>query len=1216
MKMTKRMTKTKGQMASFVAGHIFVLCFWLIAASPIYGQGPLATATLNGQVADQTGAVVPGAQVSLQNLRGGQALSVTSNQQGRYEFFALGPGTYSLRAKMSGFADVVIKDIAIQVAQTSKIDILLEPAAVRHSIEVRASSAALQTQTTSTGGIVSALPIAQLPQLFRDPTTLVNLVPGVVADLRRTKASFAGDAGGLDMNTRLDFEIAGGVREQTQALVDGIDVTVDEADFYTIPVVPTSDSTQEFTVQTTNLSAEYGRGSATLNIVTKSGSNKLHANIYEFLQNDKLNAQDFFANALGQQKTHTQRNQYGFTVGGPIVRDKVWFFGSWEELRQIKFLPIFTQVPTAAEALGDFSNLFTTDGAPRTIYNPFDLYVDPADGKTKRRPFANNQITGTLDPFALNVLKFYGQPNNAGLLGPGGVPTQLGNFAEGSSIPLHWDRFDIKSDYEINSRHKIMGRFSHTKYQTFLFNQFNNAAASEYYSAPEVQGGVNGVLSWTWLVSPSLVISQGGSASRLNDIAENPTPFDPTTLGGPYANADVIAYHKKYMPLTNFPVINPTGYAYLGVRPAYTFADIGNSLSYQFGLVNSRGRHILKSGFQFHYGQYPQALPLHDAGTYNFTGSFTCGPDPLACDPNTGNSVADLLLGLVGSGQQTSGMTTVMASKYYAWYFQDDWRVNTRLTLNLGIRYDLQMPYTARTDNTSRLNLDAPNPIGLEAGPNTNGQTLNQYFTQLVGRPLNGTVIFPSSPNSRGRGLTPTDFSNLAPRLGAAYRISNKLVFRGGFSRLYMLSPVASGGFALGPSTEQATTPIVGTIDGIHPNVTIDNPFPNGFVEPIHDSQGPLSLVGFPYLEGVTNNTGAKTPYMWQWNAGFQYAPTNNARVSIGYIGTRSRRLVCPLLVCTDEISRQELAKFGSSVVSSVANPFYGIITDPKSALSAPTVELGQLLVQTPQFAGFTAGAPTYQGPNSDTFKGSWDGLEVEYKQKISDLTLYVAYTLSKNITNSDSFEAGFLGPQIGYQDMVNFIGERSLAATDATHKLVIGHVWDLPVGHGKHLGASWPSAVDKVLGHWQFSGMTTFQSGFPLAIAEAGHTTGAFGGSDRPNLIGNPCLDSSRSRADKINQYLNPAAFAVPPDFTLGNAPRALNCRADGIKNFDLAAIKFIPFWGDRGDIQFRAEFFNAFNRTMFGAPNTTLNSGAFGVITSTQNSPRIIQFGLKMSF
>jgi hypothetical protein len=211
--------------------------------------------------------------------------------------------------------------------------------------------------------------------------------------------------------------------------------------------------------------------------------------------------------------------------------------------------------------------------------------------------------------------------------------------------------------------------------------------------------------------------------------------------------------------------------------------------------------------------------------------------------------------------------------------------------------------------------------------------------------------------------------------------------------------------------------------------------------------------------------------------------------------------------------------------------------------------------------------------------------------------------------------EETFLGPTVSYQNMVDFKGERSLSGEDVTHRIVIGHVYQLPFGRGKRFGSSWPSVLDKTLGGWQFSGMTTFQSGFPLPITETGHTTGAFGGTDRPNLVGNPCLSTGRSRGARISNYFNVGAFQTPPNFTFGDAPRVMNCRQDGMKNFDLSAVKFIPI-KEQFQLEIRSEFLNAFNRPMLAAPSTVFNSGAFGHITSQYNVPRIIQFALKVHF
>jgi len=366
--------------------------------------------------------------------------------------------------------------------------------------------------------------------------------------------------------------------------------------------------------------------------------------------------------------------------------------------------------------------------------------------------------------------------------------------------------------------------------------------------------------------------------------------------------------------------------------------------------------------------------------------------------------------------------------------------------------------------------------------------------------------------------------------------------------------------------------------------------------------------------------TGNVTPYQWQYNAGFQYELPGITLLGINYAGSQGHRLTCAFFECGDQIPANLIQQYGASVYNSVPNPFYGIITNPTVGLSAPTVQLGQLLKQWPAYGGWTAVLPPWQGPdpNHDTFQSEFNALEVQLNKRFSHgLTVMVAYTYSKLLTNSDSFEAGYLGPVTGYQNLVTYQGERSLGAADVTHRLVIGHVYDLPFGKGLRFGSNMPSVVDKIVGHWQFSGLSTFQSGFPLGISEAGHTTGAFGGGDRPDEVsGDPCGSLSRSRGQKILQYLNPGAFVEPANYTFGNAPRNLNgCRDDGVKNFDFGGFKFFPI-NEKLKFEFRTEFYNTFNRPELANPNTAFNSAGFGSITSQSNSPRVIQLGLKLDF
>ena len=1191
--------------------------FGLMFVNPDGARGQGASARLTGQVVDPTGAAIPSVAIKIEETATGAARTTASNELGYYTVDGVSRGSYKFTASAAGFADTVILPIILQVGQVASVNVTMKPGDVMQEVTVSATEVALETQTSSLGGVVTERVTRQLPLMLRDPTQLVNLVPGVTADHRKEKGTFGGPLGGLSFQTRLAFTVSGGFRSQAAALVDGIDVTITHATFNTMPIVPTPDFTQEFKLQTNNLSAQFGRGAGVLNIVTRSGTNKFHGSVFEFLQNDNLNANDFFLNSRGQPKTESRRNQYGFAVGGPIRKDRTWFFADWEQFRQGAFLPIFTRVPSEAERRGDFSNLFNVAGRPIGIYNPFDTFTG-VDGRVERRAFPNNQIPASLmNGYAVKLLDWWGRPNSPGLRGPNGEPTQVGNFALGATQALFFKKFDVKVDHNIGTSHRFMGRYSQSNFYVQQVNVFNNAALSSDLSSREnTQPGKNAVLSWTWVVSPRLVITQAGNYSRFTDDARNPSlGFDTAPLGGPFADGRIAEYARQNKGGTTFPYNNVAGYASLGTSPTTSFFEPHNNYAYQLGIVKTAGRHVVSTGLKFTVMQVASNFSTGGVGRYDWTSNFTQGPDPLRPSPNTGVGLADMLLGTFSTATFDTGYSAITSNKRIEAYIQDDIRVTPKLTLNLGLRYELERPFKERYNQVSLFDLHVPAPVGEKVGPNTGGKTLNQYFTELTGKPLRGGLIFPSSPLSNGRGIQLTNWRDFSPRVGFAYQISSKLVMRGGFGKLFMISPLTpTVETPNGTLTTLTVTP--GTIDGIRPFTTIDRPYPDGFSPIIRDTQGLNSLLGRDVVR--IGPRGGKTPYQWQWNFGFQYQLPGDSLISLTYAGSRGRRLQCAFFnVCGDQLTGEDLQRAGGRVLESVPNPFFGVITDPTSALSRPTVQRGRLFKQFPQFSDVAFGLPTWQGGEKYPLQNTWDSLQVQVQKQLSHgLSLVVAYTMSKNITNTDSFEAGFLGPFAGYQDRFTLAGERSLSAEDVPQRLAVGYIYDLPIGKGKPIGAGLPAAVNGVLGGWQVSGVTTFASGFPLRPTVTPNNTGSFGGGARPNIRAGYCLDSSRPRGERIDNYANADAFSFPATLTFGNAPRLLpDCRADGIKNTDLSMIKFIPV-GEALKLEFRAEFFNIFNRTQFAAPNMAFGSASFGRVTTTYNSSRIIQLALKISF
>jgi len=1196
---------------------------------PAYAQqGAAATGSVTGRVTDASGAVFQGAEVSLQDKRGGAPLSTTSNEDGYYRFPFVGPGEYTLTAKKSGFSDVVIPNLEVQVQRTATVDIAMSPGKVVQEINVSAAAVALQSQTSTLSGVVDSRTEVALPLPMRDPSQLINLVAGVTNDNRGYLTGTTGNAGGLSYQGRLSFSMNGGGRSTANSMVDGVNVTIDAGDFSSVPIVPTPDFTQEFTAQTNVQPAQFGRGEGVLNIVTRSGTNQFHGAAFEFLQNNVLNATNLFTNKAHGTNPHLERNQYGAALGGPVIiphvydgRNKTFWFFNLERMKQLAATSITQRVPTAQELNGDFSNDYTTSGVLVPIYNPYNATVN---GKTvTRAQFPGNIITPStlVQQYAQTLGKFYPLPNNPGILGTGGKNTGTGNYTVTGSAPVDWNRMDAKIDEDLNANNRIMFRFSNSLYYAHPVDFYHNIANSYGLSSRNnPQHGMNIVTSWTWTASPTFVVSQAINVSRFTDQSIVPL-YNPTSLGGPFADGSIANYQNKYSGGATFPTITPSGYAGLGAGTPYN--EPFSNYSYQINTVKTRGKHTFNAGFEFEYlegaADFIRGFPL----ALNYTGGFTNGPNPLNAAANTGNGFADMLLGLpANTSNLTAGSSNYLISKYAAWYLQDDIRVTPKLTANLGVRYDFMTPAIARHDIKFMFDPLTPNPLGNAVGPNTGGKSLDQFISGLGSGPLQGAIVFPNSAQSEGRGIVPVDYHDLAPRIGFAYSATPKMVFRGGIARLYSLSPVAPGAFSNAGGPFSAVTNVVAQTNGYTPVVSPTNYFPNGLNVSTGNSLGALTLLGNSVGAGST--TTRVTPYYNQWNIGLERELPGNMTLGVAYAGSEGHRLICPHSGCnSDQIPPGLLAQTGSNVTNVVPNPFFGIITNPTLALSQPTVVEGQLLKQWSAYSnvsysniGITQGLQS----NHDTFHSSFNALEVQFNKHFSQgLSLVAAFTWSKTLANSDAMDSGYLGPSVSYQQQVNYQAEYSMTADDVPKRLVLGHVYELPVGKGKAIGSNWNGTLDKVLGHWQFSGLTTFQSGYPMAITETGHTTGAQGGSDRPNVLGSPtaaCVDGA-SRSARLNPggSLNSSAFQTATPFYFGNSARTLPCLRDGIKNLDWSILKIIPI-KESFNLEFRSEFFNLTNRPQLGAPNTTFNNSGFGQVTTQFNSPRVIQFGLKLKW
>jgi hypothetical protein len=1194
----------------------------VIATGLARGQGG-ATSALTGHVVDQSQAIVNGAKLVLTETNKGATYDTVSNSDGYFSFPRLTVGTYRLECDAPGFAQLVIESITIQVGGTANVDVTLRPGTVSSKVDVNGSALRLETQTSSVGSVVTNVGVRELPTNVRSPVYLVELVPGVTGNYIKQGFNSARDAsgrGGLQDSSRVDFYAVGMPADWPVIIIDGANARQDHNgdSGTTLNVVPGPDFTQEFELETVNYSTEYSYGFGVLNIATKSGTNTLHGSGYEYLQNSALNANDFFNNARGVKNPPFRRNQYGFSLGGPVYiphlyngKDRTWFFVNFERLNQIAPSYSYVTVPTDAQKNGDFSQMYNAAGLQTILYNPFDTYIDPTTGAVMRHPFPNNRIPASISAFAQKIMSFYPSPNiPGGTIGATGTPTNIGNFFTGAASGNIYDRLDFKIDEQISIRHHLMFRYDRNPDIVVPPNYYGTIAspvsANSYFWN-------TGQLSHTWTVSPTFLITQHLTWS--NEAVRFTTPgdgYDATQLGGMFANGQIASFGKQWYGAPKFPQLSIAGYGAMGASGLYANFQTG---AYSLNFTKMKASHELKWGFQFEPHPGSNAGAPAYAGSYNWTGSWTCGPNPLQCSANTGNSLADMELGLIGSGSVSTNFNFVRRYVDYGWWIQDSWRVTPSLTLNLGVRYDLQPPAWFRP-SFAVFDPSMPNPIGNAVGPNTNGQTLNQYF----GRNLMGVWVFPQ-PDTRGSssGILKTDISNLAPRIGFAYRFRDRWVMRGGFAKIYGLADNKRFGIPGGQNPFQATTNIVSTIDNIHPNVTLDNPFPNGFLTP-SGHVTPLTGVGFG--SGGAGVDNYYTPYMHQVNFGFQHALAGNSSVSVGYVGTWGNRWPCPQNFCVSQLPISYAQQYGAKLTNQVPNPFYGIITDPTSPLSAKTVSLAQTLALFPQFGVFAPSSGEGHPSAKDIwpffqqqfpFVTNWNGLLVSFEKQWSQgLQLNVAYTWSKSLGNFENTSGNTPQNVAGYQNQIDLRQEYSLNASDVPHRLVVAHVYELPFGRGKHFGRNWNGVVDKALDGWQISGIITLASGPPLAATATPNNSFVGGTGVRPNLVATPTLTSG-SLSARLQQWVNSAAFAQPAPGTFGTAPRVLAIRGDGIKNYDFSLAKTIPIW-ERLNMQLRMDAFNVFNHPRFSLPNMVFGSPTFGQVTSTWNTPRIVELGFRL--
>ena len=1143
-----------------------VAMFFLGAVLQSVGHAQL-TAEITGTVTDSSSALVPDAAVTIINENTGIKWEAKTNQTGIYRVPLLQPGTYRITVQADGFHTVSRNGVQLQMAQTAALDFKLELGSTTESVNITDAAPLLESGSNAIGGVVTPQQVEDLPMLGRNSNALMTLVPGV----RATRATVSNPV--LESHYQF-FSINGSRPNQSQFMLDGGNNT--NLTFNGPEYSPQVEEVQEFKIQTSSFSAEFANsGGGVINVVSRGGTNQFHGSLFEYFRNDVLAANDFFSNASGKARPRLRYNQYGGTFGGPVIRNRTFFFFAYEGLREGIPTVITTSVPTSLQRAGDFSQTFSSGGQLVAIFDPTTTRPDPNNpGQYIRTPFPGNRIPqANIDPVAAKIQSYFPAPNSAGNPGTG-----LNNFFFSGPSLRSTDNYSGRGDHQLNSSTILMGRFSKANLSTWqnpaTFGQ-SNIASPGFSTKPQHHPYALGKVTKTF--SPTLFGEFVFSWARwFYQSFSLSNGFDPTTLGFP-------AYLKANSISTGFPSIAPGEMSSLG---GYSNEyDVSDRYEGKVNMSKVAGRHTLKFGGMYGLGKYTTRLANNNIGAYASTAAFTQGPNPLVSSATSGFGFASFLLGTMSSG--THNVTELhgnYSQPYYGVYLQDDYRITSHLSLNTGIRWEFESPRVEANNQVANFDF-------------------NTKATLPNGAPITGGLLFPGV-NGIPQGNWDSQTKNFAPRIGFAYNLGDKTVFRGGYGIFYSNSwGNGRNNSALPQTGFVCSTAAVTSLDnGLTPYASLSNPFPTGFCSATGSKAGLATNLGQSL---VVLDRNAKQPYVQTWNFDIQRTLPWKTVFEVAYSASRGVHLMG--IQEWDQLAPQFLT-LGSQLNSQVPNPFFGAIA--QGPLATPTITLGQSLRPYPQFLGVST-------RNANYGQSSYNALLARLEHRMTNgMSIMAAYTFSKEIDNMIPSVNGFPGESFSGappQNFYNLRGERALSSWDTPQTLVVTYVYELPFGPGKRL-ATQGGLIGKLVGGWQINGNTTFQSGFPLQV-NGGNGSGSFAGTQRPNWTGkDPSL--SGEVTSRLLRFFDTSTFSFNSPFTFGNAPRMMSTlRSPGADNFDMSVFKNTHF-GERVQLQFRAEAFNVFNRVQFGVPNTSINSTAFGVISSQQNSPRNLQLGLRLLF
>lgn len=1149
-----------------------VLAAALLAAVQLPLVGQEARGTLLGRVTDSSGAVLVGAKVEGLNTATGVRSNATTNESGDYLLPYLNPGSYNITVEAPGFKSFKRTGIDLRMDDHITVDASMQLGQASESIEVVANANLLDTSTSSMGQVMGTKTIQDLPLQNGNLYWSAALSPGVV-----DTNTASGYVRPIDTGHPSSISVDGALSGTNQYTIDGAPNMFGNVMAYS----PPPGIVEEFKVVGSMFDASYGyMAGATINLSLKSGTNKLNGQLYYFNQNPALGANLFFNNAKGQSKAVMRLQRWGATVSGPIYipkvvngRNKLFFMYGYEGLKSFDPTPFGTSaVPTDAERSGNLGGLLAL-GTNYQLYDPYSS-VASSGGLYSRQPLPGNIVPASqINPAAAAIAKLWDEPDLAG------TSSGMNNYTMGmNSRDTYYDHIG-RIDYNPSDKERLYFRADNTSNPRPQNYRHHGA---EGWTV--TRGNTGGVVDSVYTVSPTFFIDTRYSYNRFK------ITYDPNDMGFDLAGTGFSSTFINQIKAVNpagvrLPAIVVSNYAALADQyNLSTQTDDTHDIAVNAARILKA--HTLRFGVGYRVLRQNLNSLGQSAGLFNFStsGAWTTGPLNSSAAAPVGEDFAEFLYGLPTSGSYTIPASYAEQTRTAAFYIQDDWKVTTRLTLSLGLRYEMPGGLTERYNRTDAgFNFAAQSPIAAQVLANYAANPIPQIPAGQF--QVNGGLTYPGVGGVPA-ALWSTPKTDFMPRIALAYSVTPQTVVRAGYGIFY--APIGVVTTSVNQTGFSQVTTMVPTVDNIHYVATLTNPFPNGFIPVSGASSGLSTALG----SSVSFfNPSLKSPYMERYQLAVQRALPGTAVLEISYVGdhavhqlvTRNLDALPDQYLSTSPFRDQTTINL---LTGAVPNPFYPLL--PGTSLSGTTVARSQLLEPYPEFTGVSE--PTNQGYSF------YNAMQVRFEKRFkTGLTATASYSWSKLLGGLSYLNAGDPMP------------ERVISSSDRTNRLAVTWIYALPFGHGKHWLSATP-VLSTVVGGWQFQGVFTFQSGPPLGFGNA--------------LLACPLNQIPLSGSQRtIGEWFNTACFNRVSSQQLGSNLITLSSlfggiRGDGIRQFDLSMLKSTRL-REGLSLEIRGEAYNAFNTPMFGPPSTSSpTSTAFGTVTAQFSTARTIQLAAKLVF